>query len=58
MSGKLRSAGLYLPPTLPPLILVPTGETIKVDGKHYRILKIERAKHSDVSYKLDNKKKP
>ena len=39
------------PKAIPPLILVDTGERCTIEGKRYRILKIERANYSDVNYK-------
>lgn len=46
-----RPSTFYMPKTIPPLILVDTGERCIIEGKRYRILAIERAKYSDVNFK-------
>lgn len=43
------------PMAIPPLILVDTGNRCIIDGKRYRILAIERAKHTDVDYRITTK---
>jgi len=45
------------PMAVPPLILVDTGKRCTIDGKNYRILAIERAKETDVTYKFKKPKK-
>jgi len=45
------------PMAIPPLILVDTGNRCTIDGKNYRILAIERAKYTDVDYRVKTKTK-
>lgn len=43
------------PPIIPGLSLVPTGKTFVENGKRYVIVRLERDKHSDVSYNVKRK---
>jgi len=43
------------PPIIPGLSVVPTGKVIVENGKRYAIVKLERDKHSDVSYNVKRK---
>lgn len=40
------------PSAIPPLILVDTGRREIINGKRVRILAIERAKYSDIDYRI------
>jgi len=57
MAGKKQVYSMP-PSRIPPLILVPTGETCIIDGKRCRILRIERASECDVNYNVKPKVKP
>lgn len=56
MARKGQGYNLHPPRIVPPLEIVPTGETIIIDGKVARIMKIQRAKTSDVTYTIKKKR--